>query len=120
MGLKIVSEAHHEDHKVMKLNFLDESGSGFSFLMENGEPVITDANRQNYYDCINGLHPELKKSLDEKTEHIFVPAEGICSCGTKIILQNQYMGACECPKCGQWYNLFGQELLPPDQWGEDF
>jgi hypothetical protein len=30
------------------------------------------------------------------------------------------MGANECPHCGQWYNVFGQELLPPDQWEEDY
>ena len=43
------------------------------------------------------------------------PDRGKCKCGRTVYLENQYMGACEC-ECGQWYNLFGQELLPPDQW----
>lgn len=32
----------------------------------------------------------------------------------------RHLGACEWPTCGQWYNLFGQKLLPPDRWEEDF
>ena len=27
------------------------------------------------------------------------------------------MGAFECA-CGQWYNMFGQELNPPEDWEE--
>lgn len=34
-------------------------------------------------------------------------------------LVNQYQGACPCPKCGQWYNLFGQELINPQYWEEE-
>ncbi len=44
------------------------------------------------------------------------PAVGRCECGAEVELRNQYMGACECSGCGRWYNLFGQELLPPEQW----
>ena len=44
---------------------------------------------------------------------------GICPyCGHKIsFCGSGYMGAYECT-CGQWYNLFGQELLPPEDWDE--
>ena len=47
---------------------------------------------------------------------------GICECGETVELWPQYLGACECPKCGRWYNLFGQELNPPGTWasGEDW
>lgn len=41
-------------------------------------------------------------------------------CGVPFELENQHMGACQCPKCGNWYNLFGQELLPPEQWGSEY
>ena len=37
----------------------------------------------------------------------------------KIEMYNAYMGACECPCCGQWYNLFGQSLIDPKYWYED-
>lgn len=47
------------------------------------------------------------------------PASGDCSCGERVFLTDEYYGACECPKCGKWYNLFGQEILPPDKWETD-
>ena len=50
------------------------------------------------------------------------PASGICNCGERIELYNEYMGAYECPNCGQWWNLFGQELKNPETWkdGDDW
>ena len=48
------------------------------------------------------------------------PAHGICRCGEEVTLIDEYMGSCQCENCGQWYNLFGQELLPPNQWEEDW
>ena len=46
------------------------------------------------------------------------PDRGICVCGAEVYLDrdNSYLAAVQCPKCGKWYNLFGQELLPPDEW----
>jgi hypothetical protein len=34
-------------------------------------------------------------------------------------LEDQYYAACQCPKCGQWYNIYGQHLRPPEEWIED-
>lgn len=47
---------------------------------------------------------------------------GECECGETVTLYNQYLGACECPKCGRWYNIWGQELNPPHTWssGDDW
>ena len=39
--------------------------------------------------------------------------------GNLLELWDQYYGACRCPKCGKWYNLFGQSLLSPDYWEMD-
>ena len=47
------------------------------------------------------------------------PAHGTCICGEEVSLWDQYYGACECPKCGRWYNLFGQELVAPEHWETD-
>lgn len=47
------------------------------------------------------------------------PAHGTCICGEEVSLSDQYYGACQCPNCGRWYNLFGQNLVPPDQWETD-
>ena len=41
---------------------------------------------------------------------------GKCECGNEVMLMDQHMGAAECPECGQWYNLFGQKLKPPEDW----
>lgn len=43
-----------------------------------------------------------------------------CVCGTEFHLVNQYQGACDCPGCGRWYNLFGQSLRDPSEWEEDY
>ena len=45
---------------------------------------------------------------------------GTCRCGETVYLHDQYRAACQCPKCGRWNNLFGQELLPPEMWEEDY
>ena len=37
-------------------------------------------------------------------------------CSEEFYLQDEYRGACECPRCGQWFNLFGQELTDPRGW----
>ena len=46
-------------------------------------------------------------------------ATGVCKCGLEIPLTDKYKGACQCPKCGQWYNVLGQELPTPSELGPD-
>ena len=71
---------------------------------------------QSYKEAIN--HPEDYPCVwNEVMLTARNPATGICKCGKRIFLTDEYIGACECPDCHQWYNLFGQELNPPDQWG---
>lgn len=119
--LKDYVPAHQEPVVSYVREFTDEHGNGFSFWCnEHGEVDIASlppAAQENYAECLD--HPERFAKYNtfvkrEDTET--VPASGGCSCGKHIELFNQYMGACECPHCGQWYNLFGQELLPPNQW----
>lgn len=50
--------------------------------------------------------------LEEITYAYTRPAEGVCGCGEYICLE----GDTQCQKCGQWYNAFGQRLVPPSQW----
>ena len=47
-------------------------------------------------------------------------ATAICECGTEIELWDQYLAACQCDKCGRWHNLFGQTLVDPEFWEEDY
>jgi hypothetical protein len=103
--------------------FYTSRGCGYSFdCDENGkvdleklEPLAA----QNYKDAMQ--HPEkFPYAWNEVTERGSnrIPATGICNCGKKIELYAQYMGACECPHCGQWWNVFGQELKDVSRWND--
>ena len=111
-----------------ELVFYTEYGCGLGFPCdENGnidrstlmEPAIKNldyalAHPENY--------PYAWNKVEKKTRRYRNPANGICNCGERIDLFNEYMGACECPCCGQWWNLFGQELNNPETWsrGDDW
>ena len=108
--LKNMTAREHKTLISFSLVFDDGHNNGFGF------PCDKEGNVKN-------IHPEAAKNLAWCKEHpeAFVrfnevitirqtytePAHGICKCGEVVILENQYHGACECPKCGQWYNLFG-------------
>lgn len=99
---------------------LDDYG-GFSFPCDaNGTPVLNPEARENYEYCMK--HPEKFQAWNVVRKHKWSwknPATGDCICGEHIELIDEYEGACECPKCGRWYNLFGQELIHPKYWEED-
>lgn len=102
------------------IEFTDAEGSGFSFdCDENGTPVFRcDGAKENYEYAMQ--HPEIYtdqfNEFVTRRRMVTEPASGTCRCGESIELWDQYQGACECPKCGRWYNLFGQELLKPEYW----
>ena len=109
-----------------ELVFDDGHNNGFGFPCdENGnlKPDLIQAAIDNYHYAMQ--HPEkfvrFNKVVCHKQHHK-TPASGVCACGEVIDLYDQYLGACECPSCGRWYNLFGQELNPPDTWasGDDW
>lgn len=102
------------------IEFTSSEGWGYSFAAnENGEVILeNDAQRQNYEHAM--AHPE---DFDEEFNQFTVrrrtymePARGTCICGAEVVLENQYQGACQCPGCGAWYNLFGQSLIDPKFW----
>ncbi len=102
--------------------FDDGRCNGYCFPCdENGNvQFASDDALHNYNWCME--HPEKFERWHEivvTTRRWQEPASGICGCGERIVLVPQYMGACDCPRCGRWYNLFGQELLPPREWEED-
>lgn len=110
-----------EEHSLVF--FFDETG-GFAFPCDkNGNVTISelsDCAMENLTDCM--AHPErFERFAEIRTERrkIKNPAHGTCVCGSEVYLYNQYMGACECPGCDRWYNLFGQEIMPPEKWEED-
>ena len=105
------------------LVFDDGRGNGFGFPCDEAGNVVKTLNPaalENLEFCKK--HPERFERFNEvvcsKTAYT-EPASGDCICGERVYLEDQYYGACECPNCGRWYNLFGQSLLPPDKWDRD-
>lgn len=118
--LENIIPRHSETMTEYRIEFTNEEGGGFSFDADkNGKIILTnDGQRVNYQYAME--HPKkFTVQFNEFVKRKFtytVPAVGTCSCGNTVILENEYHGACQCNKCGQWYNLFGQELIPPDYW----
>lgn len=104
-----------------ELVFDDGYNDGFGFPCDaHGELLETEeqnpAAYKNYRYCLQ--HPERFQRFNmivERKYRVQYNAHGTCICGAEVELYDQYNGACQC-KCGRWYNLFGQELLPPEQW----
>ena len=125
--IKIIKERQTIEQKDYKLMFeySQERDNGFVFPCDsrgevNLDELCTEA-KENYQWCLE--HPEkFSKSspfvIVDKW-HYTEPAVGKCACGSEVVLEDQYYGACQCPKCGQWYNIFGQHLRPPEDWIED-
>lgn len=106
-----------------ELTYDDGAFNGYGFPCdENGNPApdMNPAALKNLEWCRE--HPEKFVRFGEVVKHKHSYREnpsGTCRCGERIELWNEYYGACQCPKCGKWYNLFGQELNPPKDWEED-
>jgi len=113
------------EQETYEVRFYRDASGGFAFPCDkNGNLIVTEntnpAAIENYHWCLENPDKftyyfnrifKNKRSWRE-------PNTGTCHCGQKMELVNEYMGACECPKCGQWYNLFGQELNPVETWSD--
>ena len=104
------------------LCFDDGHHNGFAFpCTEAGEPILNDCNRSNYEFCV--ANPERFVRYNKVVKYSWryrQNAHGTCYCGEEIELYDQYLGACQCEKCGQWWNMSGQALVPPSEWEEDY
>jgi len=105
------------------INFDRNAHGGATFPCDENGKILDNIDNpyayENYKYCMD--HPEefvVYNQVRKRTHRYRVPATGTCHCGREIELFNQYCGACEC-ECGQWYNLFGEEILPPSEWQED-
>lgn len=122
--IKNYVSAEHKTAVSYDLSFLyGEDHGGFCFPCDaagNVLPFKNDDIRKNYEYCM--AHPEEFETFAKVTKYVnryTEPAHGTCSCGNEVELYDQYYGACQCWKCGRWYNLFGQSLFPPEQWEMD-
>ena len=114
--------AEWKTHVEYELVYDDGHNNGYGFpCNESGSIIdISPEAVANLAWCME--HPEKFVRAGEIVTYrnrYRAPARGICICGEKVELYDQCCGACQCPKCGQWYNLFGQSLTSPDQWEED-
>lgn len=125
--LQITSRSHIVKKRYFRHEFQligAEEGAGYIFDCDNNGNIefANDCQKKSYKHCIN--HPEMfeDRGLVVFENSYREPAKGKCSCGEKLELIDEYMGACQCPNCGQWYNLFGQSLVDPEYWeeGEDY
>ena len=124
MALKIVKEREFVEEYSYRLNFDVDDYGGLSFPCDkDGNVRIEEENQaawRNYEHAV--AHPEMfcrPAYVSKRKSSWWEPAEAKCGCGEVFELVNEYMGACECPRCGKWYNMSGQELLPPKEWGWD-
>lgn len=102
------------------LEFFYDDNGGYAFPCDEDGNVtgLSQTAIDNLAWCRS--HPEkfIRAGVITPREYSWrEPDRGTCVCGRTVYLENQYMGACQC-ECGRWYNLFGQSLLPPAQWGE--
>lgn len=108
-----------------ELMFDDGHYNGFGFLCDKyGNVSLTnEAAKENYEYCLIHKDEFVRSGVIEKNEWSYrEPNSGVCNCGKRIELFNEYLGGCECPHCGQWWNVWGQELNNPETWsnGEDW
>ena len=120
MSAKIIKERTRKEDISYSLNYDLYDDGGFSFPCdEDGNVIIRQMSGCaifNYESCKkSGVEPYVRKNVSRYTEN----AEAICECGNHIELYDEYMGACECPHCGRWHNLFGQTLKNPERWEMD-
>lgn len=113
---RIVTETEY------RYEFTDENRNGFSFPCDADGAAdfncFTQEAINNFDDCVANQDKFYFVGVREYRHTYHEPNYGICSCGETVIFDrdNNYYGAVQCPKCDQWYNLFGQELIDPKYW----
>lgn len=125
MAIQIIKERHTEveEYKVVFFQLKnDYAGNGLEFdADENGNvkfnPEYEKIQRDNYEFGLKSGKFEAPQVLTRRHSYR-VPTLAKCHCGAEIYLQDEYMGACECPECGRWYSISGQELKNPKYWGD--
>ena len=125
--VKIIAQRERVTHIEYRREFQgigQTEGSGFSFPCDKDGNLKTD---DMHYDCWKGNYDMCVSSPDKFIDRGIVEnswtymenAKALCSCGKEIELYDEYMGACPCDNCGQWYNIFGQALNKPQYWEEE-
>lgn len=118
MSIKIIEDRKKVTETSYEICFYYKGEICYGFPANADGTLIHDENYDNWkpnYDAAMA-NPDYTSRLEKQTHSWTENAKAQCHCGEVIELYNQYQGACECPNCGKWYNLFGQELKHPSQW----
>ena len=125
--MRIIKEAYNkvEIEYNREFEWENQRNCGFSFPCDEHGNVtgLSKEGQENYNKCISGSlvwngHKLCDLGVVKRTIKYHVNATIECDCGEQFVLYDEYMGACSCSKCGQWYNLFGQQLVAPSMWKE--
>lgn len=117
--LKSYVPAHTEEIVEKTLEYLHENDCGYSFdLGADDTPIFScQAALDSYEHCEANREKFFWIGKKVRTRRVKIPARGVCQCGCELPLIGRYYGATECD-CGLWYNMMGQEILPPEMWEE--
>ena len=119
----IIKERTRKEETYYTYDFDRGDGSGYTFPCDkNGnvdKNLIHKEAYENFLRCKSKENEFEWAGVKKHKDSYIEPAYGRCDCGEEFELINQYMGACECPKCGQWYNIWGQALVNPKYWEEE-
>jgi hypothetical protein len=113
-----ISERKKEETYSIVYKYKNSPGSSFSFGC-NKDGVLLPMTAPAFVSLeYVKTHPDL---FYEPIKEIYVhrwtePAMIECNCGEYLTLDDPMTNVC---KCGQYYNGYGQQLVPPSQWGED-
>ena len=79
---------------------------------------MTPEKKENLQECIDNKEDEYLPPVVQKYVHSYKEnALGRCRCGEDVELASSTN---ECAKCGELYNLFGQNLAPYSQWRDEW
>ena len=123
--LKNITPAEWKTSVAFELVFDDGKGNGYAFPCDSKGNLLEGKEKNpiahaNYISCLGKGDKFIRfGEIVERKQRYRENGHGTCLCGAEVELQDAYYGACQCHRCGRWYNLFGQEVLSPDQWEQD-
>ena len=122
MTIKIISHGRRVEDVEYYIfyEWAEELDSGFMFpCNENGEINFNDMEQvalDNYEKCESGEYEVVYQGLRRSFNRYWEPAIGKCSCGKEVVLESNTN---RCESCRSYYNMMGQELRDPREWGEE-
>lgn len=120
--MKIISLRQRITITEYSRDFTNDYGDGYCFPCDESGRLLemSDCAYSNYLACLAGKVKDVTdKGVVAQDRKWTEPAIGICPfCGKEVVLESTYMGACQC-ECGQWFNMYGQNLVPPQYWESD-